>query len=144
MSDAHSNQEDQEQQELQEQQTKYAHFVVKPDLVDPLWNHEDPSTLCQNLLLDHLDFIKQDTGRDINAYDENEKRYEKNQELKILGDFIIDALVCFKHNLKVDNPEVVAKLIQVFWETLDFKDMKSTLENGSAVNQRFDFLKREL
>ena len=80
MSDANSNQEaeDEAQRELEENKKKYAHYVLKPDLVAPLWNHEDPYVLCQNLLNDYIEFKSGEKGRDINEFTENELRYEKN------------------------------------------------------------------
>jgi len=51
-------------------------WVVKPSQVDELWNHEDPSAFCQDLLMEHLDLLSEDKGENVNQYSEFENRYE--------------------------------------------------------------------
>ena len=35
-------------------------WIVKPSQVDDLWEHEDPSAYCQELLLEHLDILSEE------------------------------------------------------------------------------------
>ena len=42
-------------------------------------------------------------GGDINAYDENENRYEPNQELKWLADYLVNSLVLSKSDLHLED-----------------------------------------
>lgn len=58
--------------------------------------------------------------KDINKYTANEMRYEPNWELKWLADYIVNGLVCLKHELKMEDTDAIAETLQALWETLDF------------------------
>jgi len=119
-----------EQQELEEEaerqrelKAKYEVYVVGPDQVDDLWNSEDPCNTAQDMLLEHLAVLSEKAGQDLNAFDQNENRYEKNQELKWLADFVVNALVHCKHDLKMDDPIHIAEVIECLWKTLDYHNI---------------------
>lgn len=113
-------------------------FVVKPEEVQNLWDHDDPCIYCQELLQEFLVVYKEQKGKDINKYDENEKRYEPKMELKWLADYLVNALVLLKHELNMENNDAVAEALQVFWDSLDFLNINEEMEGGGkAVNSRF-------
>ena len=118
---------------------KYKLFVVKPEDVNPLWEAEDPSTMAQELLKDFLPVFSESLGGiDINYFSENETRYEPNQELKWLADFLINGLVLLKHDLAMEDVESISDVLQAMWETLDFMNVDDQLDQGgAAVHGRF-------
>ena len=82
---------------------------------------------------------------DLNAYSDLENRYEPNQELKWLGDFIVNVVILCKHDMKVENPEIVAEVVESLWKTLDYHNIQDEVDNGgAAIHGRFTFLKSEL
>ena len=85
------------------------------------------------------------TGESINAFDDCENRYEPNQELKWLGDYLINSLVLCKNELGLESNEIISRLVELLWGTLDFKNCSDQISRGgSAVHERFNFLQRGL
>ena len=91
--------DDQNSQEFSRK--NYDEYVVKPNQILELWYSENPIDFCQELLEAHLNFLSKSAGIDINAFNENEKRYELNQELKWLAQYLINGLIMIKNTLKV-------------------------------------------
>lgn len=79
----HEN-DDQRSQEFNHKKN-YDDYIVKPYQILELWYAENPIAHCQELLEAHISFLSKNAGVDLNAFDENEKRYEVNQELKWLA-----------------------------------------------------------
>jgi len=67
-----------------------------------------------------LECISEEKGMDINIYNEFEKRYEPDQELKWLANYLVQSLIFFKQDLSLENDETIADLLNTFWKTLDF------------------------
>ena len=85
------------------------------------------------------------TGQDLNAFDQNEDRFERNQELKWLADFIVNALVVCKHDLQMEDPANIAEVVEIMWKTLDYRNLEDEIENGgAAVHGRFTFLQKSI
>ena len=85
--------------------------------------------------------MSEKTGQNLNAFDQNEDRYEKNQELKWLADFIVNSLVLCKHDLKMEDPVQISEVVETLWKTLDYQNIEDEIENGgAAVHGRFTFL----
>ena len=51
---------------------------MKPNQILELWYSENPIAFCQELLEFHINFLSKNAGTDLNAFNENEKRYEVN------------------------------------------------------------------
>lgn len=123
---------------------KYKSYVVKPEQIDELWEAQDPVEKAQELLLDYIDEYNQTNGTNIQKYDEYEKRYEPNGELKILSDYIINGLVFLKHDCKMSDNDAIAETLECLWQTLDFLNFSLEIEmpDGSpgAVHSRFEKL----
>ena len=81
------------------------------------------------MLLDHIDELGESIGQNLHTWDENESRFEPN-ELKWIGDFIINNLIFIKKELKIDDPEAIAHLLHVLWQTLDLFSDQVELELG--------------
>ena len=127
--------------ESQERLLKYKYFVVKPEQVDSLWNAEDPIAFASDLIIEHLAVLSEEKGVDLNKYNEFEKRYEPNQELKWLSDYLVNGLILLKHELKIEDPDVLAETLNALWRTLDFLNVTDKIENGgAAVHSRFNIL----
>ena len=89
--------------------------------------------------------MSEKSGEDLNSYSDLENRYEPNQELKWLADFIVNVVVLCKHDLKIENPEIVAETVEAMWKTLDYHNIQDEVENGgAAIHGRYTFLKSEL
>ena len=76
------------------------------------------------MLLEHIGTQSQKSNTDLNAFSENENRYEPNQELKWLGNFLVDALVLCKHDLKIEDNVTSALVIDAMWRTLDYHNIE--------------------
>jgi hypothetical protein len=66
-------------------------------------------------LVDFIDDYNEANGTDIQKYDEYEKRYEPNQELKLLADYIINGLVFLKHDCKMSDDDATAEVLHCLW-----------------------------
>lgn len=129
----------------QERLAKYHMYVVKPENVEPLWNSADPCLTAQELLMEHIDDLSQANNTNYQNYDENEKRYEKNMELKILADYLINCLVFIKSSLNTEDDETTAEILQVMWKTLDFLNFEDEIhQEDGAVHKRYRTLQDEL
>ena len=71
------------------------------------------------MLVEHLSELKNDF-KNINTYSENENRYEPNQELKWLGDYLVNGLILLKSDLGIVETEINCDALHVLWKTLDF------------------------
>lgn len=128
-----------EEEERIKREEKYSKFMIKPDQIEDLWNAEDPCQVAQDHINEYLDAKSKGSGKNINAYNENEKRYEPNQELKILADYVVNGLVVIKQDLSFTDADACADLLQILWDTLNFLDYNpKTFQE--AVQSRFDFL----
>ena len=116
-------------------------YVIKPEKVQELWDAKDPNQQAQQLLLDHIEELGESVGQNLLTWDENESRFEPN-ELKWIGDFIINNLIFIKRELNIDQPEAIAHLLQVFWQTLDLFGEQAELEVG--LLNRYEKLQNEL
>ena len=85
-----------------------------------MWNSTDPIAMASDLILEHIAVLSEEHGKDLNKYDDNEKRYEPNQELKWLSDYLINCLILLKHKLCIADPEILAETLDALWKTLDF------------------------
>ncbi len=56
--------------------------------------------------------------QDLNKWDDCESRFEPN-ELKWIGNFMVDNLVFCKNTLKCDDGGACSQLGQLLWEVLD-------------------------
>ena len=131
--------------ESQERLEKYKSFVVKPEQIDELWNSSDPIAFSSELIMEHLDILSAEKGKNINQYDQNEKRYEPNQELKWLSDYLVNGLILLKHKLAIEDKDTLAELLNTFWKTLDFLNVSDEVENGgAAVHSRYNILQEDL
>ena len=62
-----------------------------------------------------------------------------------MADYIVNALVLVKHDLKMEDNDYIAEAMQALWETLDFMNMTESIEDGGkAVNSRFMTLTQHL
>lgn len=135
---------DQELLKAQERKAKYRLYVVKPEEIDNLWFAEDPSAHVQELLAEHLGELKSE-NKNVNAYSENEDRYEPRQELKWLGDYLVNGLILLKSDLAIVETDLTCDLLQVLWKTLDFQNTRDSVGNGgAAVHGRFSYLQEQL
>ena len=80
--------------------------------------------MAQELLIEYIPLYGEHLGQRINYYSENEMRYEPNQELSWLADFIVNGLVLLKHDLAMDNDEKIADVLKCLWDTLDFRNFE--------------------
>ena len=128
-----------EEEERIKREEKYSKFMIKPEQIDELWNAEDPCQLAQTYIQEYLDDKIKSSGKDINAYNENEKRYEPNQELKILADYVVNGLVVIKHDMSLKDADACADMLQILWDTLNFLDYNPA-KFQDAVQSRYDFL----
>ena len=101
---------DQELLKAQERKAKYRLYVVKPEEIDNLWFAEDPSAHVQELLAEHLGELKSE-NKNVNAYSENEDRYEPRQELKWLGDYLVNGLILLKSDLAIVETDLTCDLL---------------------------------
>lgn len=131
--------------ESKERLSKYKLFVVKPEQVDELWNSEDPIAFASELILEHLSVLSEERGQDVNKYSDTEKRYEPNQELKWLSDYLVNSLILLKHTLALEDADTVAEALNALWKTLDFLNVTDEIENGgAAVHSRYNVLQEEM
>jgi hypothetical protein len=105
------NQEEVQPSASQLRLAKYKLYAIKPEMVDPLWNSEDPCAMAQEILLEHIDDLSAANGTNYQEYNENEKRYEKNCELRLLADYLINCLVFCKESLKHTDDDVTAEVL---------------------------------
>ena len=140
------NQEEMQPSASQVRLAKYKLYLVKPEMVESLWNSEDPCAMVQELLLEHIDDLSQAHGNNYQNYDENEKRYEKNMELKLLADYLINCLVFCKESLKTSDDDTTAEILHAMWNTLDFLNTDSSIDDNDdgAVFKRYGILQEEL
>ena len=139
------NQEEMQPSASQQRLEKFKLYVVKPEMIEPLWNSEDPCTFAQDLLLEHIDDLSAAHGTNYQEYDENEKRYEKNMELKLLADYLINCLVFCKESLKSSDDDTTAEILHVMWKTLDFLNYEDEIDQeDGAVHKRYRTLQDEL
>jgi len=126
LGDSEQDARDEEAKAEEELKQYWRKYVVKPDMVEELWKDDDPVAIAEDMILEHIEVLSQDSpqGKDFNHYNEFEKRYEHNQELKWLAKFIVESLILLKHDLKMENEETVAELLNTFWKTLDFLNGK--------------------
>jgi len=96
------------------------------------------------LLLEYLDTCSEDAGKNIQVYNEFEKRYEPNMELKWLADYLLNGLVLIKHTLCLTDTDATAEVLQALWETLDFQNIKDEMDGGKAIHGRFMILQSNL
>lgn len=82
---------------------------------------------CQELLQEYIKLYSSEHKKDINKYSQNEMRYEKNWELKWIADYIINALVYVKSELKMEDTDAIAETLQALWETLDFLNVNDVI-----------------
>ena len=85
-------------------------YVIRPESVDALWQAEEPSTVCQKLLLEHIEDVQAASGVDWKSWDETEMRFEQG-ELKWIADYMINALVFIKTELKIETAEHVSHIL---------------------------------
>lgn len=131
--------------ESQERLEKYKSFVVKPEQIDELWNSPDPIGFSSELIMEHLEVLSDEKGKNINLYDQNEKRYEPNQELKWLSDYLVNGLILLKHKLAIEDKDTLAEALNALWKTLDFLNVSDQVESGgAAVHSRYNILQEEL
>jgi len=126
LDDSEQDAKDEKAKAEEELKQYWRKYVVKPDMVEELWKDDDPVTIAEDMILEHIEVLGQDSsqGKDYNQYNEFEKRYEHNQELKWLAKFIVESLILLKHDLKMENEETIAELLNIFWKTLDFLNGK--------------------
>jgi hypothetical protein len=127
---------------------KYKSYVIKPEQVDELWEAADPLDKAQELLLEFIDQYNETNGQNIQIYDEYEKRYEPNGELKLLADYLINGLVFLKHDCKMTDNDAIAETLDCLWQTLDFLNTQLEIEmpdgSAGAVHSRFEKLQEGL
>ena len=56
------NQEEMQPSASQVRLAKYKLYVVKPEMVESLWNSEDPCAMAQELLIEHIDDLSEAHG----------------------------------------------------------------------------------
>ena len=122
------NQEEMQPSASQVRLAKYKLYVVKPEMVESLWNSEDPCAMAQELLIEHIDDLSEAHGTNYQQYDENEKRYEKNMELKLLADYLINCLVFCKESLKSSDNDTTVEILHAMWNTLDFLNTDASID----------------
>lgn len=84
-------------------------------------------------------------GFDINEYDEFEKRFEPNQELKWLADYFIHGLVLCKHTLRIEAEDLCADIVDMLWKTMDYKNIwEEVTGGGAALHTRINYLQEEI
>ena len=84
-------------------------------------------------------------GFDINEYDELEKRFEPNCELKWLADYFVNALVLCKHTLKIETDDLCADIVDMLWKTMDYKNIwEEVTGGGAALHTRINYLQEEI
>lgn len=89
--------------------------------------------------------LSEEHGKDLNKYDENEKRYEPNQELKWLSDYLVNGLILLKHKLAIEDNDTIAETLNGLWKTLDFLNVTDEMQNGgSAIHGRYNILQEEM
>ena len=84
--------------------------------------------MAQELLIEHIDDLSEAHGTNYQQYDENEKRYEKNMELKLLADYLINCLVFCKESLKSSDNDTTAEILHAMWNTLDFLNTDASID----------------
>lgn len=58
---------------------------------------------------------------------------------------MINSLVLCKNELKLESNDAIARLVELLWGSLDFKNVSDQItRGGSAVHERFNFLQRGL
>ena len=67
--------------------------------------------MAQDYIQEYLDAKIKSSGKNINEYNENEKRYEPNQELKILADYVVNGLVVIKHDIALADADACADML---------------------------------
>ena len=118
-------------------------YLLKPDMVQALWDAEDPIAVASKLILEFIEDESERTGQNWTNWDEYESRFEAN-ELKWISDYIIRNLVFVRSDLGIEEPEAICHLMHILWLTLDLLngEQSDDLEEASAV--RFAQLKNGL
>ena len=101
-------------------------YVIEPDMVDALWEDANPNQACQKILLEYICEWGESIGKDLTQWDEYEDRYEAS-ELKWIADFIVNNLCFIKLQLKINDCEQIAKILQMFWNTLNLFETDSNI-----------------
>lgn len=105
--------------------------VVPPDCVQSLWSAQDPNAKAQELFMNFLEAESKSKGEDLNKWDDCESRFEPN-ELRWIGNFIVNNLVFCKSKLCLENDAACAQILHMLWDTMDLFGNHGDLESQLA------------
>ena len=81
----------------------------------------------KKLILEHIEDISEQGQENWRTWDENESRFESG-ELKWISDYVIGALCFAKSDMKSDDCETIAHVVQILWKTLDLLNMNAPMD----------------